>query len=141
MPPKSIYAQQRTDPLDGMSDLQKQLFKKFDKSLSTTLESFNKQLSFAISKIENRLNECERNIKVVVKRTRKHFDSELAVAETLVNKELRSKIIMSQWTNKFLSSVEQADLDPITFALSRFVLDIVAPNCFDYCDYFIPDTV
>ena len=31
---------------------------------------------------------------------------------------------MSQWTNTFLASSEEQSLDPITFAISRFSLNI-----------------
>lgn len=121
---KSIYAPQVNNPYKGASELQKNLYRKFDKSLSTTLESFSKQIHSSISKIELRLSQCEHKVKDIVRKARGEFDRDLALAETLVNKELRSKVIMSQWTNHFLASVEQCTLDPITFAISRYCLNM-----------------
>ncbi len=46
------------------------------------------------------------------------------MAEILVKKELRSKIVVSEWTSKFLSSSRDTQLDPITFAFARFSLNV-----------------
>lgn len=51
-------------------------------------------------------------------------ESELQIAEILVKKELRSKMIMSQWTSSFLAESHQQTLDPITFAFARFSLNV-----------------
>lgn len=48
----------------------------------------------------------------------------MAVAEVLVKKELKSKIVISEWTSKFLSKTNDQQLDPITFAFARFSLNI-----------------
>lgn len=106
------------------SEFMKKLRLKFEKGMNSSLESFSKQINVSLGKLNTRLKNCERTMKRCVKKLRGNFDSELNIAENLVNKELRSKIIMSQWTNKFLSSIEQKNLDPITFGLSRYCLNI-----------------
>lgn len=100
------------------------LFNKFDTSLSKTLEQFRKQINVSITKVENRLDQCEKTLKVYMDKQKQAYNNDLNLAEILINKELRSKVIMSQWTNKFLSSSKDETLDPITFALCRFSLNI-----------------
>jgi hypothetical protein len=151
------------------SEFYRNLWKQFDKGLNVTLESFKKQMNVAINKVEVRLKQCEANLSRVAIQRQKFFEHELVVAETLVNKELRSKVIIAQWTNQFLSlsdnensnrspggggdedghkkttpksgrrggrviplpkkpiqqpSLQQTQLDPVTFAIIRFALNI-----------------
>jgi hypothetical protein len=106
------------------AEFYKKLFYKFDKGLNATLESFRKTLYVSVQKVENRLAECERTMNKYVAKTKQLCQDDVNMAEVLVNKELRSKIIMSQWTNKFLSSTSNESLDPITFSVCRFALNI-----------------
>lgn len=100
------------------------LFNKFDRAIISNLDHFRKQINVSIQKAEKRLKTCEYTIFQYLDKTKKAYSNDLNLAEVLVNKELRSKIIMSQWTNKFLSSTTEDVLDPITFSLSRFSLNI-----------------
>lgn len=112
------------------SEFYKKLFKKFDKGVNTVLDSFRKKINVSVDKCEQRLKKCEKSLQNYVRKVRDACEEDLKQAEVLVNKELRSKIIISQWTNKFLATSEQASLDPITFAITRFSLNI----CMNYCD-------
>lgn len=100
------------------------LFAKFDRGLNATLESFRKTTYVSIQKVENRLADCEDTMRKYIAKTKSACADDINLAEVLVNKELRSKIIMSQWTNKFLSSTANEALDPITFCISRFSMNI-----------------
>jgi len=110
------------------------LYNKFDNNLSKAFEQFHKQLNVSINKVENRLDHCEKTLKTYMNKQQELYNNDMNLAETLVKKELKSKIIMSQWTNKFLSNSNDENLDPITFALCRFSLNIclcyheVSPN-------------
>lgn len=106
------------------SEFYRSLFKKFDKGLISCLDHFSKTINVSLHRVEKRLKKCEDFIYNEVNKTRKNCESDLALAENLVNKELRSKIMMSQWTNKFLASTQEINLDPITFAISRFSLNV-----------------
>ncbi len=147
------------------NDFYKQLWKQFDKGLNTSLESFKKTMNVSITRVEQRLKTCEENLINIVKKRQKFYEKEMIFAETLVNKELRSKVIISQWTNQFLAisensaaltsippsddqaqltvgkprskskkakqptlppppPLQQTVLDPITFAIVRFALNI-----------------
>ena len=105
-------------------DFYKKLFAKFDRGLNSSLESFRKTIYVSVQKVESRLVNCEATLKKYIATTRNACMDDINMAEVLVNKELRSKIIMSQWTNKFLSSTNNNTLDPITFSLARFSLNI-----------------
>jgi hypothetical protein len=151
------------------NDFYRSLWKQFDKGLATSLDSFSRQINVSVAKIEKRIKQCEVNLSRLVVQRQKFFEQELVVAETLVNKELRSKVIIAQWTNQFLSvsdgkeniapkdsqigsptnntqalspsrrgrkeikkppppprnaTFQQNVLDPITFAIIRFALNI-----------------
>ena len=49
---------------------------------------------------------------------------ELTIADNLVNRELKSKNLLAQWTNRFLAESGSITLDPITFAFTRFCLNV-----------------
>jgi hypothetical protein len=51
------------------------------------------------------------------------------VAEVLVKKELRNKVLISDWTSKFLSNTDDVMLDPVTFGFTRFSLNVAL--CFN----------
>lgn len=117
-------SQQKRQRLIDDNEFFKNLFKKFDKGLMNSVESFRKQVNVSLQKLEGRLQSCENTMNQYIDTTKKSCDKDLVQAETLVNKELRSKIIISQWTNKFLATAEQTALDPVTFAISRFCLNV-----------------
>lgn len=106
------------------ADFYAKLFTKFDRGLNATLESFRKTMYVSINRVESRLASCEHSMRTYIGRTKSACADDVNLAEVLVNKELRSKIIMSQWTNKFLSTTTTDTLDPITFCLSRFAMNI-----------------
>ncbi len=117
---QNVYAKKLIDS----NEFYKKLYRKFDKALNSCLEGFQKTINTSIMKVENRLHQCEETMKLYMEKSKKSFEDELHLAETLVNKELRSKVIMSQWTNLFLATSEQSNLDAVTFAISRFALNI-----------------
>lgn len=116
------------------NDFYRKLFKKFDKTLTSTLDHFSKSVNASIQKVESRLKDCEETMQNYIDITKTRCENDLVLAEVLVNKELRSKIIMSQWTNKFVAATSEMSLDPISFALARFSLNL----CISYNEVF-PD--
>ena len=100
------------------------LFLKFDKALNSCIVSLTKKVENELEKFEHRLNVCDIKVHQYFRDVNAKCQKDIEVAEQLVNKELRSKNIMSQWTNGFLSSSRDETLDPITFAISRFAMNI-----------------
>ena len=88
------------------------------------MESFRKTMYVSVQRVETRLAQCEDTLLKHLNKTKQSCVEDVNMAEVLVNKELRSKVIMSQWTNKFLSSTSNNTLDPITFSLARFSLNV-----------------
>lgn len=122
-----IYAEtSKPNAYQGSSELQRSLYKKFEKSFKTMLDGLQKQVNHALEKIEARLVRCEDVLRAQVRQSVQHYEGELGLAEVLVNKELRGKVILSQWTNRFLSAQQESEqqLDPITFAISRYCLNV-----------------
>jgi hypothetical protein len=105
-------------------DFYKKLFSKFDRGLNSSLDSFRKTINVSVQRVEKRLVEVEGQLLDLVSRVKTQCGDDVDMAEVLVNKELRSKIIMSQWTNSFLSTSRVDVLDPITFSLCRLSLNI-----------------
>lgn len=112
------------------------LFLKFDAGLMLLLDQTSSKLNIAIDKVEKRLEICERTILNYVDGTQKKLEDELDRAESIVNHKVRSNVIMSEWVNTFVAKTDDQILDPVTFAFSRFALNVsmcynvVPPNYF-----------
>jgi hypothetical protein len=106
-----------------MADLQ-ELFKKFDRTLVVTLEKFTKQVNNMCDVVERKLERTELKLISYTDAIQKQVKHEMHVADCLVSKEMRSKIIMSEWTSTFLSNTSEDTLNPVTFAFARFALNI-----------------
>lgn len=118
-----------------------ELFKKFDRSLVITLDKFVKTINNKTEVVQRKLENVEKKFYKYLKNIQKKVETDLNIADNLIIKELRSKIIMSEWTNKFLSKTNDLTLDPVTFAFGRFALNI----CMCYNDvpasYFINSNI
>ena len=100
------------------------LFDTFDRKLISMVDYTSKLLGHKIGRLEARLEKAENTMMRYVSETKLIHDNELALAEVLVHKEMRSKVLMSQWTNYFLANSEQTHLDPVTFTFCRYCLNI-----------------
>lgn len=118
-----------------------ELFKKFDRTLVITLDKFVRTINSKVEVVQRKLENVEKKMYLYVKKIKKKTENELKIADCLVSKELRSKIIISEWTSKFLSITNDESLDPVTFAFARFSLNI----CLCYSDvsanYFINSNI
>jgi hypothetical protein len=123
-----------------MSDYE-ELFKRFDRGLVQTLDKFIKTVNNKFEVVQRKLEIVEKKFYRYLHENQKKTENDLHVADCLVTKELRSKIIMSEWTNKFVSITNDFTLDPVTFAFARFALNI----CMCYNDvpasYFISSNI
>lgn len=120
------------DPRVAANPVFKKLFMKFDKDVSVFVNRTSSELTRALDRVEVKMKRVEDSFDKCIAALRGQCDMELKVAEFLVNKEMRSKVIMSQWCNKFLAGSNQEDLNPITFAFARFVLNMCL--CYDTVD-------
>lgn len=109
---------------DDINKFLSTLSAKFDKTLAYTLSSATKRINLSIEKVEKRLRDCEIRLQECVELITSKADKELKIAEGLVNKELKSKICMDKWAKLFMTPKKDEVLDPITFAVSRFALNI-----------------
>lgn len=113
------------------------LMQQFDRGLQSILDKNFKLMNHACLKVGMKVERTEKKLLYFTKTLRKKTSVDLLMAESLVHKELRSKIIMSEWTSSFLAASNDATLDPVTFAFARFALNI----CLCYKDvpasYFI----
>lgn len=115
--------------------------KLFDRQLVHVIEKFRRTLHNHCDVLQRKVERCESKMLRYTRGVRDQTDNELAIAENLVNKELRSKVIMSEWTGTFLTASKDETLDPVTFAFARFALNI----CLCYNDvpasYFVSSKV
>jgi hypothetical protein len=119
----------------------KSLFATFDKKLISAIEYNSKLMTHRISRVEARVSKLEDSIARYINETKSRQENELGLAETLVNKELRSKVLMAQWTNYFLAHSDQVTLDPITFTFCRYSLNVCICYAEVAADYFLKANV
>lgn len=105
------------------------LFLKFDAGLMLLIDQVSGKLNKACDKVEKRLDKCERTILNYVDGAQKKLEDELDRAESIVKKKVRSSVIMSEWVSTFAARTDDQILDPITFAFSRFALNV--SMCYD----------
>ena len=104
--------------------LYKHLGKIFDKGATAFFDREAKKLNHALSRVENKLVKAEERMLEYCDKVDSLANIEIKMAETLVNKELRFKTIMSQWTNVFLANTDTEALDCMSWGFSRFSLNI-----------------
>ena len=117
------------------------LFRKADDLVTETLRRNRNQLSHALDQVEKKLNKLETSVHEHVTAKKAEADAEMAVAEALVNRELKAKIIMSDWCGHFLSTTRLESLDPVTFAFTRYSLSIALSYADVPVDYFVKTNV
>jgi hypothetical protein len=105
-------------------------FRLFDRGLTTMVYTARDKLTKACDTVQSRITSCEKKANMAFALLKQACDRDLDVADGLVQKELRSKVIISQWTNAFLSQSKEEYLDPISFAFARFSLNM----CLCYTD-------
>ena len=102
----------------------KKAFKEFDRLLQPILDRYSKKFNFSISKVEAKLERCEKAMLKYCDVTSNQAMADLELAEKLVNKEMRFKTIMAQWTNYFLARSHTESLDILSWGFARFSLNI-----------------
>lgn len=126
--------------LPAVSAALKPYLRQFDKELQSFCEKAYRQFALSCEKVEQRINRCEETMYQLIRKTKLRSENEVKFAETLVNKELRSKIITAQWSNYFLSATDEENIDPITFGITRYCLNMclcwrdVAPEYLLQCN-------
>jgi len=122
-------------------NLFEKLMQSFDNGLMLEIDKQSRLLNSACDRVETKLNSCENTMKAYVRNLKLQTEKELDIAESIVNRELRSKIIVSEWVNGFLSRTRTIALDPVTFAFSRFSLNV--SMCYNQvsASYFISSRV
>lgn len=107
-----------------LPEIYQTLAKQFDKTFCVQFERMATNMTKSIEKVEQKLVKCERRMMDFIEQTRGIAQADLALAESLVNKELRFKIIMAQWTSKFLAQSDTRQLDALTWAFARYSMNI-----------------
>lgn len=102
----------------------KPLLKQVDKGFCAQFDRMSNNMNKAIETVEHKLKRCENRMMKFIKQTRDIAHADLTLAESLVNKELRFKTIMAQWTNKFLTQSNSKQLDALTWAFARYSMNI-----------------
>ena len=103
----------------------KNLFKKFDTQLVELCRKTRGELTHCIDRVEAKLTLCENKLKERVRLKTLEMEQEMMIAEGLVNREMKNKIIVSNWASYFLGESSRIDaLNPLTFAFTRFSLNI-----------------
>jgi hypothetical protein len=118
-----LEGKKKEDPFAGKPHLKK-AFKEFDRLLQPLLDRESKKLNFAVSKVEAKLERCEKTMLKYCDDCSNRALADLEIAEELVNKEMRFKTIMSQWANYFMARSHAEALDVLSWGFARFSLNI-----------------
>lgn len=105
-------------------------FRMFERGLGDLLNTERKKMTDACDVIDKKIKHAEKKVVKALLKQRRICDEDLELADRLVRKELRSKIITSQWTNGFLAVSDDEYLDPVSFAFARFAMNM----CLCYTD-------
>lgn len=107
----------------SQNNFYKALFKKFDNKLIEVIQKQQKIMTVSVDRLETKLITCESSITARIINKSLSTERELKLADGLVYRELKNKIIISNWTAHFLSECDDT-LDPLTFAFARFCLSV-----------------
>ena len=129
LPSAQMQGETKEEKFKGQPHLKK-AFKEFDRLMQPILDREAKKLNFAVSKVEAKLERCEKAMLKFCDQTSNQAMADLELAEKLINKELRFKTIMSQWANYFLARSHTETLDMLSWSFARFSLNI----CFGWAE-------
>ena len=107
-----------------------QAFRMFERGMGDMLNHERNKLSEACDKVDAKIKHAEKKVFRAILKQRELCEADLELADRLVRKELRSKIITSQWTNSFLAVSDDEYLDPVSFSFARFAMNM----CLCYAD-------
>ena len=99
------------------------------------------EITRSLEVLEKKVNRLESNLIRHVMSKKAEVDHEMGTAEALVNRELKAKVIMSDWCGQFLSQSRLESLDPVTFAFSRYSLSIALSYADVRVEYFVKTNV
>jgi hypothetical protein len=94
--------------------------------LSRLVDGQMKTLSLACDRVDRRISHCNQHLTAATERLCTSVNADLRIANEILNKEHRSKLLHAQWCNHFIAEAEYEELNPITFAFVRFCLNIAA---------------
>jgi hypothetical protein len=103
---------------------QKKYLNQFERGLQLQIDKLMRTFEASLTKCQKKLENVENTLNDYVKHVKDEADREVSFAEGLVTKELRSKNIIAQWTNHFVAKSNHFSLDPISFGLARYAINI-----------------
>jgi hypothetical protein len=104
-------------------------YRSFDRGLVACIDDIKNKLTKACDGIENRLVKVEDAVVQYVQGIKALTARDLDFASEIVTKEMRTKVLMSQWASSFIAGSRNASLDPIAYGFARFAFTIC--SCFD----------
>ena len=110
--------------LSPMDREQKKIFRYFDKECQARLDKIYLKFNTACQKVEDKIKRVELNSLRYITRILDKSSVDVDFAEGLIQKELKSKVIISQWINYFLCESDSNTLDHISYGIVRWCLNI-----------------
>lgn len=102
----------------------KRLFRHFDKECQSRLDKIYTKFNTACQKVEDKIKRVEVSSVRYINRVLEKSVFDVDFAEGLIQKELKTKVIISQWINYFLCENDSSTLDPISYSIIRWCLNI-----------------
>ena len=90
------------------------------------IDAAERSLGRACDRLERRIERCELGLGHCVRELLTQTQNEMAVATRLVEREVRNKVLLSQWCSHFVADAVYEEMDPIAFAFCRLSLNVAA---------------
>ena len=104
-------------------------YRSFDRGLNACVNETKRKLESACDSVQERITKVESSVIKYVQGVRSLCDRDLTFASEIVTKEMRNKVLMSQWACSFLAGSRDVTLDSITYGFTRFAFTICM--CYD----------
>ena len=102
----------------------KRLFRHFDRECQARLDKIYTKFNTACQKVEDKIKRVELSSVRYINRVLEKSAVDVDFAEGLIQKELKTKVMISQWINYFLCENDSSTLDPISYSIIRWCLNI-----------------
>jgi hypothetical protein len=116
-------------------------YRAFDRGLVACVDTIKTNLIEALDKIDDRIDKVEDAVITYVQGIKATTTKDLDFASGVVTREMRNKVLISQWVASFLAGSRDVSLDPIAYSFARFAFTICA--CYDAVsgDYFVSTNI
>lgn len=116
-------------------------YRSFDRGIVAYIDQLKEKFAKSLDRIDERVSKVEDRVIQYVMGVKATCDKDLDFASEVVTKEMRNKVLISQWVSSFLAGSRDVSLDPVAYSFARFAFTIC--SCYDTVpgDYFVATNI